>query len=244
MEWAMKFLPIRYREQMTDVFSTRGKSWHVTAVITKEHDGEHAVDCFVQVVDNRRQDWSSVSSVLENFFHNIMGEKPAHTKVFLRSDNAGCYHCAPLLLPLPMIGLRTGINVLRYNFSDPQTGKDICDRKIVFKRLHGLKKDTDTESADDWVRDVLPTILQQNGPEDIYNTDEAGLYYRVLPKGTLSHKSEARTLRRSRAGAQRRTRQHEATRHRTKRLQTDIKSEHEDDFDAEAFFQSDSEDSG
>ncbi|KAI8518898.1 hypothetical protein Bbelb_021550 [Branchiostoma belcheri] len=108
----------------------------IEAVITKEHDGEHAVECFVHVVDNCRQDWSSVASILENVFHNIKAEKPALTKVFLRSNNAGCYHCAPLLFSLPMIGRRTGITVLRYDFSDPQAGKDICDRKIATMKSH------------------------------------------------------------------------------------------------------------
>ena len=53
------------------------------------------------------------------------------TDALLRSDNAGCYHNAFLILSLPSIGERTGIRILRYDFSDPQAGKDICDRRIV-----------------------------------------------------------------------------------------------------------------
>lgn len=34
MDWAMKFLPIQYREKMEDFFGKRGLSWHVSAVIT------------------------------------------------------------------------------------------------------------------------------------------------------------------------------------------------------------------
>ena len=36
MDWAMKFLPMQYREQMSDFFGKRGRSWHVSAVITTQ----------------------------------------------------------------------------------------------------------------------------------------------------------------------------------------------------------------
>lgn len=57
-------------------------------------------------------------------------------EVFLRSDNAGCYHCAPLLLAIPTISQRTGVRVARYDFSEAQRGKDICDRKIAVMKGH------------------------------------------------------------------------------------------------------------
>ena len=52
-------------------------------------------------------------------------------EAFLRSDNAGCYLNAFLVLSLPSIGKRAGIRVLRYDFSDPQAGKDVRDRRIA-----------------------------------------------------------------------------------------------------------------
>ncbi|KAI8487954.1 hypothetical protein Bbelb_344020 [Branchiostoma belcheri] len=72
----------------------------------------------------------------ESVLSTIKAENPMLCKVFLRSDNAGCYHCAPLLLSMPAISQKTGISVLRYDFSDPQAGKDICDRKIVSMETH------------------------------------------------------------------------------------------------------------
>ena len=35
MDWAMKFLQIRYREKQADWFGKRGLSWHISTVITK-----------------------------------------------------------------------------------------------------------------------------------------------------------------------------------------------------------------
>ena len=46
----------------------------------------------------------------------------------LRSDEAGCYHNNFLLAAVRDAGRRVGIEVARYDFSEPQYGKDICDR--------------------------------------------------------------------------------------------------------------------
>ncbi|CAH1248588.1 Hypp8275 [Branchiostoma lanceolatum] len=136
MDWAMKFLPLKYREQMTDFFGKRGRSWHVSAVITKGDDGKFDVECFVHIFNSCRQDWSAICAILQSVLQTIKSENPALKKAFLRSDNAGCYHCAPLMLSLPSISQKTGISVLRYDFSDPQAGKDICDRKIASMKTH------------------------------------------------------------------------------------------------------------
>ena len=55
---------------------------------------------------------------------------------FLRSDNAGCYHGAYLILSLPTIGERAGIMIKRYDFSDLQAGKDICYRRTAALKAH------------------------------------------------------------------------------------------------------------
>ena len=60
----------------------------------------------------------------------IKNQHPNITDAYLKSDNAGCYHNSQLLLALPGISRRTGISIHRYDFSDPQSGKDICDRKV------------------------------------------------------------------------------------------------------------------
>ena len=48
--------------------------------------------------------------------------------MYLRSDEAGCYHNNYLIAALPSIGERTGISVRRFDHSELQHGKDICDR--------------------------------------------------------------------------------------------------------------------
>uniref|UniRef100_K1R449 Uncharacterized protein n=1 Tax=Magallana gigas TaxID=29159 RepID=K1R449_MAGGI len=53
---------------------------------------------------------------------------------FLRSDNAGCYHCGCLWVSMHGISERTGISIVRYDFSELQAGKSYCDAKIAHMR--------------------------------------------------------------------------------------------------------------
>lgn len=135
MDWAMKFLPKRYREKMSDFYGKRGKSWHVSCIIYKSGD-DYDVETIVHLFDSCTQDWFSVVSILEHLLATIKQEHPGVNIAFLKSDNAGCYHNGTLILSLEAIGERTGIHIQRYDYSDPQSGKDICDRKIAPMKGH------------------------------------------------------------------------------------------------------------
>ena len=73
-------------------------------------------------------------------------------EAFLRSDNAGCYHCAFLLLSLPSLGQRIGVRIARYDFSEAQAGKDICDRRAAALKSHirrYINEGNDVKTASD-----------------------------------------------------------------------------------------------
>ena len=53
-----------------------------------------------------------------------------YKQAFLRSDEAGCYHCHHLIVAVKDIGDRVGTTVARYDFSEAQQGKDVCDRVL------------------------------------------------------------------------------------------------------------------
>ena len=120
---------------MRDFFGKRGKRWHVSCVIEKEEDS-YSVQCFSHLFEECKQDWFAVASIVENLLEILKREKPFISEVFLRSDNGACHHNAALLLALPATGSRTGIRIRRYDFSEPQAGKDICDRKIAPMKAH------------------------------------------------------------------------------------------------------------
>ena len=77
-----------------------------------------------------RRFWKVLETVLSQL-KSLKEEHPILKQAFLRSDNAGCYKNGALLLSLPEISALSGIKILRYDFSDPQAGKDICDRVLT-----------------------------------------------------------------------------------------------------------------
>ncbi|KAL9972105.1 hypothetical protein ACROYT_G018352 [Oculina patagonica] len=60
----------------------------------------------------------------------VKAERPYVNTAYIRSDDAGCYHNSNLIAAVSDIGKQVGIRVLRYDFSEPQFGKDVCDRII------------------------------------------------------------------------------------------------------------------
>ena len=57
-------------------------------------------------------------------------------ELFLRSDNAGCYHNTALLSSSTVIIARQGLVLKDYSFSEANSGKDVCDRKIAPLKAH------------------------------------------------------------------------------------------------------------
>lgn len=132
---------MRFRETQSQWFGKRGISWHFSAVI---HLANHP-DCqctttsmngfkihtYIVVLDSCKQDWFAVSCILEEVLSVVKASHPTVTQAKVRSDNAGCYHCTALLTTINNSSNGSGIEVKRYDFSEPQAGKDLCDRKIA-----------------------------------------------------------------------------------------------------------------
>ncbi|GBN52467.1 Tigger transposable element-derived protein 4, partial [Araneus ventricosus] len=62
---------------------------------------------------------------------------------------------------------------------------------IVYRKLHGEKQDADSASAEDWSKDVWPTLIKDYKLDQIFKTDETGLFFRALPEHTLLFKNES-----------------------------------------------------
>ena len=73
MDWAMKYLPQRHREQMSDFFGKRGRSLHVSAVITNRTE-KFQVEFFVHLFDNCTQNSFAVAPVIEYLLKTIKKE--------------------------------------------------------------------------------------------------------------------------------------------------------------------------
>ena len=134
-DWAMKFLPQKYRESQSDWFAKRGISWHIS-VVARRIQGRFYHQTFVHIVENCKQDSFTVVRILEHTLSTLKKEHPELTTAFLRQDNAGCYHCAEMLASCAQMKAKTGTAVARVDFSDPQGGKGSCDRKAATIKAH------------------------------------------------------------------------------------------------------------
>ncbi|CAC5366423.1 unnamed protein product [Mytilus coruscus] len=85
-------------------------------------------------MDSAKQDWYSVSSLLLHALNTIKQQLPEIKEVFLRSDNAGCYKCGHIWLVMNELSKQSGIRIKRYDYREPQSGKNDCDAKIAHMR--------------------------------------------------------------------------------------------------------------
>lgn len=71
-DWAMKFLPLHFREKSAEFYGKRGINWHVTAVIKKTQECSLSVDVFVHIFDSCVQNQVAVASIttFEPFYRN------------------------------------------------------------------------------------------------------------------------------------------------------------------------------
>ncbi|KAK6194929.1 hypothetical protein SNE40_000459 [Patella caerulea] len=137
MDWAMKFLPTRFRKSQQDGYGKKGISWHVSALVTRPKvEDDYEIHCFVHLIEKCTQNWYSVISIVEATLCELKTRLPIIRTLDVRSDNAGCYHSASTILAMSGLSERHNIKVARYDFSEAQAGKDICDRKIVSLKSH------------------------------------------------------------------------------------------------------------
>ena len=127
LDWAMKFTQMKFREKQSEWFGKRGINWHICCVISRKED-KLEVTSYAHLFNSCTQDWFSVLSIIENLMSIIKKSNLGITKAYLRSDEAGCYHNSSLIASLRDIGDRQGIEIVRYDHSEPQHGKDLCDR--------------------------------------------------------------------------------------------------------------------
>lgn len=124
-------LLIYFRESQAKWFAKRGLSWHISVLSWKEEALRSAT--FVHVFDIANQDAITSAAILLDTLSRIKNLNAAIQNVYVRSDNAGCYHSVYGIGVVPCINQmnRNDMNIKRMDFCDPQGGKSICDRKAA-----------------------------------------------------------------------------------------------------------------
>ncbi len=136
LDWAMKFLPRKFREAQSDWFGKRGISWHITVAIRKTEDDKMQMLTFVHVFEKCTQESDTVLAIVDDVFSQLKSVAPEIKTVFLRQDNAGCYHSTSMLLSVQQLATKNNIHLSRVDYSDPQGGKGSCDRKAATIKSH------------------------------------------------------------------------------------------------------------
>ena len=127
-DWAMKYLPRKYRESQTNWFAKRGISWHICVVFFKS-SGQLQNMTYVHIFDNAvPQDSQITSSVIIDTVRDVMKCYEKVQSVHLWSDNAGCYKST---LTLANLYQNLGTCLKSYDFCEAQDGKGPCDRKAA-----------------------------------------------------------------------------------------------------------------
>nr|XP_022914667.1 tigger transposable element-derived protein 6-like [Onthophagus taurus] len=81
------------------------------------------------------------------------------------------------------------LGVSTFKASDGWLQKWRLRNNVAFKCISGEAADVNEEGINEFMK-KLPTFLLGYRPEDIFNADESGLFFRALPNKTLALKSE------------------------------------------------------
>lgn len=136
LDWAMKYLPRKFRESQTDWCGKVGIPWHIAVAMRRGTGGEMEMMSFVHLFESCNQDSCAVLAILNDVFGQLKEIVPHLKSVYLRQDNAGCYHCALTLVTARQVAELNDLFLSRMDFSDPQGGKGSCDRKAATIKSH------------------------------------------------------------------------------------------------------------
>jgi Tc5 transposase DNA-binding domain/CENP-B N-terminal DNA-binding domain len=73
------------------------------------------------------------------------------------------------------------LNVDNFEASNGWLTKFTARNGISFKTICGESKAVDLTVANDWMESVLPGLLENYHPDDEFNADETGLFFKCLP---------------------------------------------------------------
>lgn len=124
-DWAMKYLPRKFREDQCDWFAKRGIPWHICMAFCRRDDGSIGSLGFAHLFANQiSQDSQVTASIIKDVMKHVKDvTEQDDVKFHLWSDNAGCYKSTEMLSQLFHSGL-----VKSFNFCESQNGKGPCDR--------------------------------------------------------------------------------------------------------------------
>lgn len=82
------------------------------------------------------------------------------------------------------------LNIKDFKASDGWLQKFKSRHGLSFRKLCGESGTANTTLANEWKERDLKALLTEYAPEDVFNADETGLFFKMLPEKTLTFKGE------------------------------------------------------
>ena len=179
-DWAMKFLPRKYRKSQTDWFGKQSLSWHIS-VAYRCLDAELKWQVYIHIIQSCTQGSTTVVAIMQDVLKAINTDYPGIKNAYFKQDNAACYQSCETKIASPLLKHSTGVNVAQVNFSDPQGGKGAADRLAAtckaYIRTFFINKGNDVTTAEQ----LKDAILSYGGIEGVhvtatYSVNKDGLF--------------------------------------------------------------------
>ena len=121
-------MPDKYREGQKEYFGKKGMSLHVDCLFYQK-DGSIRKTVYFTSLYRCDQDAIDVLSIQDEVLKAFTEKNLQIKEVFMKSDNAGCYHNGLGPEALYLLFKRYSLELRRYDFDEPSRGKDQCDRE-------------------------------------------------------------------------------------------------------------------
>lgn len=131
-DWAMKFLPRKFREGQTDWFGKRGINWHVAVTLSKRGGAFQTITHIHIFSSQVAQDSTVTAYCICDVAKDVMMINPVTENIHIFTDNAGCYKSTSTLAILKK---ELKENIKSFNFCEAQNGKGIFITSISIQIL-------------------------------------------------------------------------------------------------------------
>ena len=163
-DFAQKIEPMRGIESQEQYFGKSGMSLHADVFVMKSSTGWCKAS-YLTVFDKAEQDALDILGITEVVAEEFASNYPHIRYLYLKSDNAGCYHNASVVECMQSMFEKHNITVLRYDFNEPQKGKDVCDREFtnIKQRLRN-EVNSNANACIDNGKKLVDAIMADGGP--------------------------------------------------------------------------------
>lgn len=122
---------------------------------------------YIAAFDKSDQDMLDTLCIAEVILKKFHSDFPHINSILAKSDNAGCYHNAATVEILTMMCRNLGLNLDRYDFSEPQHGKDACDREAAYiKRRYNDYLNKNVSNRISNATQLVNAIMADGGPKN------------------------------------------------------------------------------